>query len=88
MWSTIQNRRRKEICPDSSLRKLNKAIQTFNISVDFKDTKKLDNILEIVDAPYVISQLSEIIDDIQVVSLFPCLLILYDVSLTLLQDKQ
>jgi len=53
----------------------------FNISVNFKDTKKVDHILEIsldfqsfFDALYVIYQLSEIKDDIQAVSQFPCLL--------------
>jgi len=34
------------MCPDSSLLKTNKTVQMFNISVDFKDTKKVDHILE------------------------------------------
>ena len=49
----------------------------FNILVDFKD---LDHILEssldvqsFLDIVYVVYQLSEIKDDIQVVSQFPCL---------------
>ena len=53
----------------------------FNISVYFKDAKKVDHILESLldfqsrfDARYVIYQLSEFKDDIQVVSQFPCLL--------------
>ena len=50
----------------------------FQNLVDFKDTKKVDYILESsldvhssFDALYVIHQLSEIKDDIQVVSQFP-----------------
>ena len=53
----------------------------FNISVNFKDTKKVDQILEssldfqsFLDALYVIYQLWEIKDEIQVVAQFPCLL--------------
>ena len=53
----------------------------FNISVNFKDTKKVDHILErsldvwsFFDSLYVIYQLSEIKDDIRVISQFLCLL--------------
>ena len=53
----------------------------FNISVFFKDTKKGEHILEssldlksFFDAFNVIYQVSEIKDDIHVVSQFPCLL--------------
>ena len=49
----------------------------FSISVNFKDPKKVDHILESsLDfyALYVVYQLSEIKDDIEVVSQFPCLL--------------
>ena len=54
----------------------------FQNLVDFKDTKKVDYILEssldvhssAFDALYVIHQLSEIKDDIKFVSQFPCLL--------------
>ena len=61
--------------PDSRLLKIIKTVQMFNISVNFKDTKKVDHILESsLDALYVIYQLSKIKDDIQVFSEFPCLL--------------
>ena len=53
----------------------------FYISFNFKNTKKKDHSSEssldlqsFFDAFYVISQLSEIKNDIQVVSQFPCLL--------------
>ena len=53
----------------------------FNIFVMFKDTKTVNHILEtslhfksFFDAIYVIYQFSEIKDNIQVVSQFPCLL--------------
>ena len=85
LWSTIflpsKLTEILEICQDSSLLKINKTVQMFNISVNFKDTKKVDHILKIssdfqslFDALYVIYQLSEIKDDIQAVSQFPCLL--------------
>ena len=53
----------------------------FNISVNFKDKKNLDHTLEssldvkfLVEALFVIYQLSDIKDDIHVISQFPCLL--------------
>jgi len=47
----------------------------FNISVNFKDTKNVDHILEnwFLMHFYIIINFSEINDDIQVVSQFPCL---------------
>ena len=53
----------------------------FNISVNFKDTKNVNHILEsssdflsLFDALDIIHQFSEIKDDIQVGSQIPCLL--------------
>ena len=49
LWSTIflpsKLTEILEICQDSSLLKINKTVQMFNISVNFKDTKKVDHIL-------------------------------------------
>ena len=63
---------------DSSLLKIIKIVQMFNISVNFKDTAKVAHILEssldftsLVDALYIIYQLSEIKDRVQVFSQFP-----------------
>ena len=61
---------------------INQAVQMLNISVNLKDTKKVDLIYfgklrrfqSFFDALYVIYQLSDIKDDIQVISLFLCLL--------------
>ena len=57
-----------------------KTVQLFNFSVNFKEIKKVDLILEtsldfhyFFDARYVIYQLTEIKDDNQVVYLFPFL---------------
>ena len=63
---------------DSSLLKIIKIVQMFNISVNFKDTAKVAHILEssldftsLVDALYIIYQLSEIKARVQVFSQFP-----------------
>ena len=71
LWSTIFKIDGDiRICPDSSLLKINKIVQMLDISINFED-KKVDHILEIsldfqslIDALYVIYQLSEIKDDI------------------------
>ena len=59
----------------------NKTVQMLNNSVNFKDTKKVDHILEsslefqsYFYECFVIYQLSEIKDDIRVISQFLCLL--------------
>ena len=63
------------------LKNINKTVEMFNISVNLKDAKKVDHIMEssldyqsLFDALYVIYQPSEIKDDIKVVSQFSCLL--------------
>ena len=61
---------------------INQAVQMLNISVNLKDTKKVDLIYfgklrrfqSFLGALYVIYQLSDIKDDIQVISSFLCLL--------------
>ena len=45
-FSLKKCRNYNEIFPDSSLLKPNKTVQMFTISVNFKDTKKADLILE------------------------------------------
>jgi len=69
MWSTIfLPSKLTDILGDLSSFQIIKT-QMFNISIKFKDTKKVDHILEsFFDALYVIYQLSEIKDDIQVAS--------------------
>jgi len=48
MWSTIFNlqnwQKYQEICPDSSLLKINKTVQIFYTSVNLKDKRKVDHI--------------------------------------------
>ena len=53
------------MCPDSNLSNHNEILKMFDISVNFKDTKKAEHIFNY--------QLLEIEDDVQVVSQFLCL---------------
>ena len=69
------------MCSDSSLIKFNKTVQMFNMSVNFRDIykegrphfRKLIRPSTFFNAFYVIYKLSEIKDDMKVVSQLPCL---------------